>query len=59
MGRAARMQALAELDGQATAAAAAQGQENSFWGVGGLFGKARPGAAPLAAGAAQFGTVKN
>ncbi|KAK9833565.1 hypothetical protein WJX81_006548 [Elliptochloris bilobata] len=48
---------LAEMEGQA--AAAGQGQENSFWGVGGLFGKARPAAAQLAAAAAQFGTVKN
>lgn len=49
-------QVLADLEGQQ---AAAPGQENPFWGVGGLFGKARPAAAQLAAAAAQFGTVKN
>ena len=49
-------QVLAELEGQQ---AAAPGQENSFWGVGGLFGKARPAAAQLAAAATQFDTVKN
>ena len=47
------MQVLAELEAQA--AAAGKGQENSLWGVGGLFGKARPAAAQLPA----FGTVKN
>ena len=49
-------QVLADLEGQQ---AAAQGQENSFWGVGGMFGKARPAAAQLAAAASQFGIVKN
>lgn len=50
-------QVLTELEGAALAAG--QGQENAFWGVGGLFGKARPAAPQPPAPAPQFGTVKN